>query len=106
MPAKAKLIETGKPLLGPVRQKEFFKLLHRGVQQRPGGAIKRSTGEGREFPDAAIAALASLPDKSRLALTRKFLRLKHYAQDCRLLFGECLAVLKLARAADSKDASI
>ncbi|MDB6108486.1 MAG: hypothetical protein JWR69_236 [Pedosphaera sp.] len=103
---KARSIEPGKPLFGPLRQKEFFKLLHQGFQQRPGGAAKRPAKKGRELPDTAIAAMASLPDNSRLALTRKFLRLKPYAQDCRLLFAECLTVLKVARAAEFQDASM
>jgi tetratricopeptide (TPR) repeat protein len=102
--AKAKTIEPGKPLFGPLRRKRFSELLKQGFQRSPAGTGKRPARKGRELPDTAIAAVSSLPDKSRLALNRKFLRLKLYAQDCRLLFAECLTVLKVARTAEFKDA--
>lgn len=104
--AKAKTIELGKPLFSPLRQKQFSELLKQGFQRSPIGAEKRTARTGRELPDTAIAAVSSLPDKSRLALNRKFLRLKRYAQDCRLLFAECLTVLKVAQTADFKDGLI
>ncbi|MDB6068749.1 MAG: glycosyltransferase [Pedosphaera sp.] len=102
--AKARSVELGKPLFARERRKRFAALLKQGYERSPSGARKRVAVRGRELPDAAIEALLNLADKPRLSLVRKFLRLKRFLNDRRLLFAECMAVMKIARSEGFKNA--
>ncbi|MDB6016777.1 MAG: transrane and repeat-containing protein 1-like [Pedosphaera sp.] len=100
---RTKTIELGKPLFATQRQKKFSELLVKGFKSKTSRNKAVDAPKSEELPDATVEAISDLPPEAQLSVIRKLTRT--YPNDERLLFAECLCLIKISERLAYRDES-